>query len=281
MNKFQTQIYHITYTPEQKQICLFFWGCNLNCKGCYCLRRIYSPMLEDFLGKHTDEPKEKANKPKYFLLLDELVNILSKYDFNSVILEGQEASLDPAYSIITKTLHEKFGSYNVLLSNGLQLPDLSHTDRVEIGLKAINDKLHTDYTGKSNSQILDNIRTLYKLNIDFFIESVVIPGYIDSEEIELISKFIANVDPKIVLILLPYFKSGDNPWRRPTPFEMEQIQTLAKKHLSKVFYFRGDEQLEHRVISLFPPQIDILVHHEPDENKTTKLGHSKEVLCTN
>ncbi len=238
-------------------------------------------MLEDFLGKHTDEPKEKANKPKYFLLLDELVNILSKYDFNSVILEGQEASLDPAYSIITKTLHEKFGSYNVLLSNGLQLPDLSHTDRVEIGLKAINDKLHTDYTGKSNSQILDNIRTLYKLNIDFFIESVVIPGYIDSEEIELISKFIANVDPKIVLILLPYFKSGDNPWRRPTPFEMEQIQTLAKKHLSKVFYFRGDEQLEHRVISLFPPQIDILVHHEPDENKTTKLGHSKEVLCTN
>ncbi len=56
-----TRVYHIAYTPELKEICLFFWGCNIECRGCYCKRRIYSPMLPDFLGAHVLEPQGLAS----------------------------------------------------------------------------------------------------------------------------------------------------------------------------------------------------------------------------
>ena len=252
----KTNIYHITYTPEQKEVCVFFWGCNINCRGCYCKRRIYSPMLKDFIGVHLEDPKEVASPPDRLLEMEEVVKVLDRYDFNTVILEGQEASVDPALPRLTEILHRRYDSRNILLTNAYRLPDLSHVDQVEVGLKAITDSLHRHYTGISNTQILKNIISIHNSGIKLFVESVVIPGYIDVDEIERVSRFIAALDKNILLVLLPYFKSGDNPWRRPTPDEMEEAADTAKKNLGNVFYFRGDEELKYEVISAFPVGID-------------------------
>ncbi len=126
---------------------------------------------------------------------------------------------------------------------------------MEVGLKAITDSLHRHYTGVSNTQILKNIAGLHKSGKKTFVESVVIPEYIDVDEIERISRFIADLDKNIRLVLLPYFKSSVNPWRRPTPVEMEEAANIAKKNLGNVFYFRGDEELKYEVISAFPEGI--------------------------
>ena len=252
----KTKIYHITYTPEIKEICLFFWGCNMECRGCYCKRRIYSPMLKDFLGKHVEEPVGLAPPPQRFLDTDELFAILDEYQFDSVLLEGQEASLDPVYPQLTRDLHERYHCRNVLLSNGYALPDLSHTDRIEIGLKAVTDSLHREYTGVSNAPILANIRCIQREKLPFFVESCYIPGYIDDAEIEKIARFVAELDSATLLVLLPYFKSGNNPWRRPTPAEMEQAAATARKHLANVFFFKGDEELKYEVLSAFPQFIE-------------------------
>jgi pyruvate-formate lyase-activating enzyme len=213
-------------------------------------------MLKDFVGAHLEDPKGEASPPERFLDMEELIEVLDGYDFNSVVIEGQEASCDPVLPQITKMLHKRYGSRNTLLTNGYELPDLSHVDQVEIGLKAITNSLHYHYTGVSNNQILKNIESLYKSGKKIFIEAVLIPEYIDTDEIERISRFIANLDKDILFILLPYFKSGDNPWRRPTPTEMEEAADIAKKHLNKVFFFRGDEELKYEVISAFPEGIE-------------------------
>lgn len=67
------------------------------------------------------------------------MDILSDLRPTSVILEGQEASLDPSFSLITETLHERFNTQNILLTNGLNMPDLSHVDKVAVGLKCFDE----------------------------------------------------------------------------------------------------------------------------------------------
>lgn len=261
-----TNIYHITYSEANKEADLFFWGCNIDCKGCYCKRRIYSAMLDDFTGKHLNDPKMVAKPPVKFLTFDEVMDKLSKLDLKSIILDGQEAGIDPAYPLLTKAFHEKFNTYNTVLSNGHFLPDLTHTDKVEVGIKAITDSLHIDYTGISNTTVLENTKKIYEAGKDLLVESVLIPGYIDSGEVERVAKFVADIDENIPFVVLPYFKAGDNPWRRPTPAEMEYTAGLVKKHLKNVYHFKGNEEPLFTVDSVFPK----IIKHIKDEEKATR-----------
>lgn len=250
----KTNIYHIVYTPETKEASLFFWGCNIDCRGCYCRRRIYSAMLKDFridVGEN-----DLSRPPERFLDFEEVLQILDKVELKKVLLEGQEASIDPAYGYITETLHRRFGCTNTLLTNGYKLPDLTHTDMIEFGIKAIGDKVHRDYTGYSNKPILKNIVDTYNAGKKIFAEIVLVPGYIDQDETNSAAKFLGDIDPNIPMVILPYFQSGCNPWRRPTVAEMDSAAEGARRYLKHVYRFTGDEQLIYEVFCLFPKGVD-------------------------
>lgn len=246
-----TNIYHITYAKEPKLAVLFFWGCNFSCRGCYRKKNIYNVMLKETLGVSKEEPNGIARPPERFLEFEEVIQILETLDIKCVLMEGVEPSLDPQYSQLTETLHKKFGTYNILLTNTYQLPVLKHTDEVEVSIKAITDSLHRHYTGKSNRKVLQNFVKLYESGMKLIVESVVIPDYIDADETERIAKFIASVDKSIPYIILPYIKAGDNHWRRPTPEEMDQAASAARKHLSNVTCVHGDEELLYETLKIF------------------------------
>ncbi|TFG45937.1 MAG: radical SAM protein [Dehalococcoidia bacterium] len=247
-----TTIYHVTYSPEPKEMVLFFWGCNLACRWCYRQKNIYSLMLEEFIDVPNEEPTGLADTPKKFLEFDEVLQLFEGRDVKYVVMEGLEASLDPLYPELARTLHEKYGTHNILLTNALQLPeDLSHTDAVEIALKAIDDELHIAYTGKSNKKILGNCKKLHESGMKLIIESVFVPDLVDMEETERIAEFIASMDRTIPYIVLPYIKTWGNPWRRPTPEDMEKVEAVARKHLDKVFCVKGDEKPIYETLKLF------------------------------
>jgi hypothetical protein len=218
-------------------------------------------MLKDFIGVNTLDDSGIARPPENFLAYNEIFELLDQIPIVRVLLEGQEASIDPLYPQLTETLHKRYQSQNVLLSNLYELPDLSHTDKVVLGLKAVSDELHQDYTGVSNKRILDNFTKLHRLGMNLVVESVFIPGYIDYEETEKIAGFIAGIDKKIPYVLLPYFKAGNNPWRRPTPVEMETAANAAKRHLLNVYHFRGDEEMKYETVSIFPEGIGLPLHN--------------------
>jgi pyruvate formate lyase activating enzyme len=252
IEKMITRVYHIYYTPATKEVSLMFWGCNIECRGCYCKRRIYSPMLKDFIGANVLDDPGIAKPPELFLHFDEIFQHLDQIAIERVLLEGQEASVDPLYPELTEALHKRYKSQNVLLTNLYEMPDLKHTDKVVVGLKAVTDSIHEKYTGVSNKGILKNIKYLYDSGVKLVVESVFIPGYIGIGESEKISRFIAGLDENIPYVLLPYFKAGNNPWRRPTPGEMGKAADAARKHLANVYFFRGDEQMKYDVTSIFP-----------------------------
>jgi pyruvate-formate lyase-activating enzyme len=253
----QTNVYNIAFAESTKQAYLHFWGCNIRCRGCVCQKVVFDFMLDRNMHLHLAEPRGIAVAPERFMDLDDVVDTLVELDAKWVLFEGQEASLDPQMPFIAEALHRRLGATNVLLTNGYQMPNLKHIDKVAVGLKAFDEKLHLDYTGETNKTILQNFERIFRSGVPMMAETVLIPGYIDYEEIEKIAKFIASVDKNIRYQIDAYFKAGDNPWRRPTADEVERAVEAARKHLTNVYAYKGSEPREFGVKSIFPTEAQL------------------------
>ena len=253
----KTNIYNIAFAESTKQAYLHFWGCNIQCRGCVCQKVVFDFMLDRNMHLHLAEPRGIAAAPDRFMDLDDVVDTLVGLDAKWVLFEGQEASLDPQMPFIAEALHRRLGATNVLLTNGYQMPELKHIDKVAVGLKAFDEKKHLDYTGQSNKAILKNFERIYRSGVPMMAETVLIPGYIDTEEIEKIARFISGVDKNIRYQIDAYFKAGNNPWRRPTSEEVERAVVAAGKHLSNVYCYKGSEPREFGVKSIFPTEAEL------------------------
>ena len=246
-----TNIYHITYSSEAKNLCLHFWGCNMRCRGCLCQKEIYDCHLEETKDTIFEEVKQAPAKPTHFLNSGQVWEILRNLDFSQVILMGMEATLDSELPGLAEVLHKEFRSHNILLTNGLRLVPLEHIDEVVLSIKAYQDDLHRDYTGVSNKRALENFARIHSWGKRLRAESVLIPDYIDSTEIERIAGFIASVDKTIPYRIDAYFPAGENPWRRAMSEEVEAAVTVARKHVLNVSCLKGNEELEYEVIRIY------------------------------
>ena len=244
-------IYHITYAPTVKTIHLHFWGCNLSCRACLLLKEIYDCHLEETRDGIFNKERKTAETPQRFLDLEEVMKILERLEVRAAIFMGAEPAIDPKLPQLAETLHNEFRSYNILLTNGFKLIDLEHIDEVVFSIKAVTDSLHRDYTGKSNKKALNNFVRLNQSGIMLRAESIFIPEYIDFLEIENIARFIGEVNKAIPCRIDAYIPVGDNPWRRPTPEELEEAASVAKRHLLNVSYLTGNEDLKFEVLRIF------------------------------
>jgi len=88
------------------------------------------------------------------------------------------------------------------------IPD---TDLFLYDIKAMNDEIHKEYTGVSNSLILENLARLLKSNVGVWVRVPIISGVNDSEdEMKKIKSFFeANGYPEKVE-LLPYHAMGEH-----------------------------------------------------------------------
>jgi pyruvate formate lyase activating enzyme len=88
---------------------------------------------------------------------------------------------------------------------------LSSGGCIKFDLKAFDETLHKSLTGVSNRRTLENFarigeKTKIRRNPPLLITStLLVPGYVDEQEIRNISRFIASVDPEIPYSLLGFF----------------------------------------------------------------------------
>ncbi|GAG46076.1 unnamed protein product, partial [marine sediment metagenome] len=113
----------------------------------------------------------------------EVMTLLQGQDIDRVIFMGTEPALDPELPALAEALHKEFHCYNVILTNGLKLSGLEYIDEVIFSIKAYSDDRHRDYTGRSNKKILKNFATLYSSGKTLQAETVLIPDYIDANEV--------------------------------------------------------------------------------------------------
>jgi len=246
-----TNIYHITYAPEAKQVYLHFWGCNMRCRGCLCQKEIYDCHLEATRERIFAPQAESPSAPNHFLSRDEVQDILTSLNFKVVIFMGMEPTIDPELPLLAKILKEKFCASPILLTNGLKPIPLTYIDQTVVSIKAYHDELHRDYTGVSNQEILKNFCQIYSQGKNLRAESVFIPDYVDKAEIGAIARFIAGIDRAIPYRIDAYFPAGNNPWRRAGPKEVEEAVKEARKYLLNVSSLKGDEELNYSVIRIY------------------------------
>ncbi len=177
--------------------------------------------------------------------------MLGKLEVGKVIFMGAEPALDLEMPRLAEALHRQFSSHNVLLTNGFHIPDLTHIDEVVFSIKAFTDSIHRDFTGASNETALQNFLTVYKSGVRLRTESIFIPEYIDGVETEKIAEFIGGVDKNIPHRIDAYIPTGDNPWRRPAPGEIEAAARMAGKYLKYVSYLTGKEDLRYEVVRIY------------------------------
>lgn len=239
----RTNVYHITYEPRYRILDLHFWGCNLNCRGCYKNYDIYDLGLT---GKsiHQLPMNKKAEPPECFLTRDEIMAKINRLEAKQTIFMGKEAALDPELPVLASEIHKRLNSFNILLTNGLKLADLSDIDEVIFGFKAFSEPVHLEYTGISNHQILKNFRTIYNSGKQLQAEIAFIPKLVENQEIEALAKFVADIDKELIFRITSYFAVPSAPWPSASHEEVEQAAVVAKRHLKNVTIVTTDMKSE-------------------------------------
>ncbi|MHA1376855.1 MAG: radical SAM protein [Candidatus Helarchaeota archaeon] len=102
---------------------------------------------------------------------------------------------------------------------------------IKIDLKCFDENLHIALCGVSNKQTLSNFKKLGELvnkrpEIPFVIGStLLVPGYVDLEEVEKISKFILEINPTIPYSLLGFYPH----------YYMNDLPVTSKYHAKRCF----------------------------------------------
>jgi len=244
MGDAKTNVYHITYFSESKTACLYFGKCNFRCLGCIRRRCSFDIHLSPSSLKQTDK------KAAFFLTIDQILNTLRKEKIDKIIFLGGEPTLDSKFVFLTKRLKEKFNSFNILLTNGYILPELSFLNEVCLGIKAKTSVLHSEYTGKNSEQVFENLNILNKSKLILRTESMFIPDYIGWEETEHIAKAISRVNPNIPHRIDGYIPVPGTKWRRPTQKEMEGVVIIARKYLKDVTFIKTSKRSSSLVKTL-------------------------------
>lgn len=113
---------------------------------------------------------------------------------------------------------------------------------IKFDLKAFNNAIHLALTVMDNKRVFENFELIYN---EYFKKrkgipvlgatTLLVPHYVDAEEVENIAKFIASLNEEIpynLLIFHPVFMMNDIPI---TPRkQIEECYNVAKKHLKYV-----------------------------------------------
>lgn len=228
------KVYHIAYEPSYESVDIHIWTkCTLDCRACYTNWELYDFSLYDDATTEIMN-RERQTPPDKFLTYDEVINLLTPLKIKYAVFMGTEAALDPELPRLTKELHERWRSYNILLTNGIVMPDLTDIDQVIFSIKAFSEEIYRKYTGRNNKSALKNFAEIARMGKNLHAEVVLIPELIEAEEIEKVAEFVASIDPNIPFRIDAYFPVPECPWRAASNAEVEYAAELAKKHMKQV-----------------------------------------------
>lgn len=237
----KTLVYHITYYDYDKSLYIQFARCNFGCLG--CIRKRY--LWDHHIYKDSDAGGFEVQRFNT-LSLEEFVEIIEKVyvekGLKKAVLGGGEPTVDPTLCRIIDSLYS-YGLEIVVLTNGFLMDRVigcipRNNLVIELSIKSLHPEKFSIYTGRRCEDlqvVLRNLELVYSNNIDLVIETILIPGFNDIDDVELIAKYIASrLSNDIPLIIDEYVPIPSTPWRKPTLEELVEAKIRAEKYLRKV-----------------------------------------------
>lgn len=206
------------------------FGCNLKCPFCQNWEIAHS-ISEDWPNMLYISPDQLVQEALNYLRHK---NIGIAYTYN-------EPSIWYEFVYETSKLAREKKLLNVLVTNGFInkqpfLELLPFIDAMNIDMKSFNPSFYKEICKGS----LDNVKEIVEIaapKCHVEITTLIIPGLNDSkEEIGSLAKWIASINPEIVLHLSRYFPNYKMKDRPPTPKKtLEDLRDEALKHLKYVY----------------------------------------------
>ncbi len=209
------------FCPMHKEtgysLAVFSFGCSFNCVFCQNYEHKLIEKADHVETESLIKLAEKAKclcyfggtpEPQFPFLLDATKKILENKPIN--ICWELNGTGNPKFV-------KKAAKYSDL-SNGT----------IKFDLKAYDKNLHMALTGKSNERTLQNFKMIaekFQRKNLLTATTLLIPGYIDKEEIEKIARFISDLNPDIPYSLLAFHPA----------YEMNDLPTTSKKHATECY----------------------------------------------
>jgi len=232
--------YAYTRGPEYDyyNLAIFFYGCNFNCLFC-----------QNSSHKRFEEARIVTVKELIYATLSN--THISCWCFFGGSPEPQlpfaiNASKCAIENLpsgrILRICFEWNGCGNKTLVNEAGELSLKTGGNIKFDIKAFSDSLSIALSGVSNRRAFENFEELYNR---FYMDrpdlpvltatTLLVPGYVDSEEVEGIAKFLADLNPEIpysLLVFHPNYMMRDLP---VTPIEqVVECYRVAKRYLKRV-----------------------------------------------
>ena|GEM_PF-256926 len=250
-----TRVFHIVFFDYDYSAYIHFFDCNFKCRGCLRKLSIWDCHL----------PDEVTSKLTFkgFLSLrdleDIILRVVSEYHMKKAVLGGGEPTTDPSLIEVLRML-KRLNLDIVVLTNAYRVNEDLLKEFVDpkviviVSIKSIDPTRHEMYTGFPLEPVLNNLARMYSSGTRLLVETIVIPGFNDANEVGLLAKFIASIDRSIPLIIDSFIPVPGAPWRRTTLNDLREAEETALRYLENV-YGRGkaiSEGMRGRVYLIYP-----------------------------
>jgi pyruvate formate lyase activating enzyme len=209
-------------------LAVFYYGCNFDCLYC-----------QNWQHKHVNRAPPVTVDDMVRRAMDETVKCICHFGGSpepqmGFALNFSRLALEKRSDIMI--CWEWNGAGNTKLA--LEAAKLSSESggTVKFDLKAWNEDLHVILTGRSNRPVHKNFEAIFEKYPEVLsVTTLLVPYYVDAEEVEGIASFMASLSPEIpysLLIFHPDYRLRDLPI---TPRnQVLECYKVAKKHLRNV-----------------------------------------------
>ncbi|NLW50690.1 MAG: radical SAM protein [Candidatus Brocadiaceae bacterium] len=222
--------YKITHNEKHRFATVHNYGCTFRCPICsYKLR-----------SGPDGRPGHAYPAPERFLSLEEVCNALSSVDVDRVNFMGGEPTVAPDLPAVLEFARRTLGVRTALgHTNGSRLP-LPNLDAANVGLKAWDEGVHLQYTGRPKALIFDNFAAAVDAGLDMRANVVFVPGLVDVDQVEAIAAWLAGLSPEIPFHIMGYIPVPGQPYARPTAEQVDRAVAASRRHLANVASSRLD-----------------------------------------
>jgi pyruvate formate lyase activating enzyme len=208
--------YAYTRGPEYgyKNLAVFFHACSFNCLYCQNWR-----FRQETLKPYTTHVQDLVSDA------DEKTSCICYFGGDPTpqlpfAIKASKLAIEENKDKILRICWETNGSMHKGLLNEMIKLSLVSGGCIKFDLKAWDENLHRALTGITNKRTLENFsRVGEKTNLRtvpplLIASTLLLPGYIDEDEVRSIARFIASINPEIPYSLLafyPHFYMSDMP----------------------------------------------------------------------
>jgi pyruvate formate lyase activating enzyme len=218
-------------------LAVFYGACNSNCL--FCQNWFYRHLLV------SRSPRVSA---------EELVQAARRRPTTCICFFGGDPGPQVTHALLTaRLLSESFkgrvmrvcwetnGHMNPRLFKAVLRTSLESGGIVKIDLKAWTPSVYKALTGRDLGAVLENARQALELARErpevplFTASTLLVPGYVDEEEVRMIARFIASVNPSTPYSLLAFHPD----------FRMSDLPPTSRRHALEAYRAAREEGLEN------------------------------------